>query len=175
MPRGSGARRSPGRRPGGAAVRRSLLGGHAAYLLYPLETVIARAVEPSRGPPVRARSRTGAIPGLLTPGGLAGQITCCKPIAAQCSLLLGRRVRSGRYRCRRGAGRIRSARVACLLDPEHSNMSVANGIAGSQTGSQRPQGQGHARPYSAISATAKRHVRLRPAPYRHVSKMPPKQ
>jgi hypothetical protein len=34
--------------------------------------------------------------------------------------------------------------------PEHPDISVANKITGSQTGSQRPQARGRARPYPAI-------------------------
>jgi len=59
--------------------------------------------------------------------------------------------------------------------PGHSNVSAANEIAGSQTGSQRPQAQGCARPPPAIPAAVERHVRPRPAPSRHTSKVPPKQ
>ena len=57
----------------------------------------------------------------------------------------------------------------------HSSVSVANKISGSQTGSQRPQAQGDARPHPAIRTCAERHVRPHLAPPGHTSKVPPKQ
>jgi hypothetical protein len=60
----------------------SLLSEHATYLVDALEIVIAEAAEPVADLPVRARSRTGRYPLLLTAGGVTGQATCCRPIAA---------------------------------------------------------------------------------------------
>jgi hypothetical protein len=59
--------------------------------------------------------------------------------------------------------------------PEHLDISVANEIAGSQTGSQRPQAPSHSRPRQAILAAAERHVRPYRARSGHVSGLPPKQ
>jgi hypothetical protein len=59
--------------------------------------------------------------------------------------------------------------------PGYSNISIANEFSGSQTGSQRPQAQGHVGPRPAIVTAARRHVRPHPAPSRHTSKVPPKQ
>jgi hypothetical protein len=56
-----------------------------------------------------------------------------------------------------------------------SNISVANKVAGSLTGSQRPQARGHVRPRPASLATAGTHVRRYHATPRDVTKMPPKQ
>ena len=60
-------------------------------------------------------------------------------------------------------------------ETEHSNVSVPSQVAGSLTGSQRPQIQGYTGPQSAASGTAKQHVRRHLAPPSHTSKMPPKQ
>jgi hypothetical protein len=58
---------------------------------------------------------------------------------------------------------------------DRSNISVANEIPGSQTGSQRPQAQGYGRPRPANIAAAERHVRPRRATSGGVTGVPPKQ
>ena len=82
---------------------------------------------------------------------------------------------------RAAAGRVWLNRIGRRLDsrvglrPEQSDISAANEIAGSQTGSQRPQAQGRVGPHPAIISAAGRHVgphRATPGP---VAGMPPKQ
>jgi hypothetical protein len=51
---------------------------------------------------------------------------------------------------------------------EHSNISLPNQIPGSQTGSQRPQILGDAKPHPAPGGTVKRHVRSCWAVWGHV-------
>ena len=58
---------------------------------------------------------------------------------------------------------------------DRSNISQANEIAGSLTGSQRRQIPGYTRRHPAIAGTAKRHVRRLLALSSHTSKVPPKQ
>ena len=65
--------------------------------------------------------------------------------------------------------------AAAALALSIPDISVANEVAGSLTGSQRPQMHGHARPHAATTSTAEPHVRLHPAPSGGTSKVPPKQ
>ena len=62
-----------------------------------------------------------------------------------------------------------------VLPTGHSDISVANEVTGSLTGSRRPQMRGHAGPYTAIMAVAGRHVRPHLASLGHISKMSSKQ
>jgi hypothetical protein len=63
----------------------------------------------------------------------------------------------------------------CDIRPGHPNISVANGIPGSQKGSQRPQIAGYTRPHAAAADKAERHVRPRPAMLSGSSGVPPKR
>jgi hypothetical protein len=74
--------------------------------------------------------------------------------------------------CRRCPGARDSVAVA---GHEYSNISVANEVAGSLTGSQRPQMRGYAMPHAAAAGVAKRHVRPHMAPPGDTSKVPSKQ
>jgi hypothetical protein len=65
--------------------------------------------------------------------------------------------------------------AAAALALSIRTLALRNEVAGSLTGSQRPQIHGHARPHAATTSTAKRHVRLHPAPSGDTSKVPPKQ
>jgi hypothetical protein len=55
------------------------------------------------------------------------------------------------------------------------NISIANGIPGSQTGSQRPQIQSYTRLLLATTVPAKQHVGRHLALCGDTSKVPPKQ
>ncbi len=66
-----------------------------------------------------------------------------------------------------------SCEAECGAD--HPDISLANEIPGSQTGSQRPQTPGDARPRPAILAAAGSHVRPHRAASGDVGKVPPKQ
>ena len=55
------------------------------------------------------------------------------------------------------------------------DISIANGIQGSRTGSQRPQIQGYTWPHPATAVAAKQHVRRHLALQGNTSKVPPKQ
>jgi hypothetical protein len=114
----------------------------------------ARAV-PAPGPP--GRSAAGRVPGLAeygqehdpaissTPVRITG--CCVGPVLRSCDGIEVPKIRT----------------------------SASRRFPGSQTGSQRPQLPGHARPYPAIATKAKQHVRPHPALPGHVSKVSPKQ
>ena len=59
--------------------------------------------------------------------------------------------------------------------PDRPDISVANEIQGSQTGSQPRQARGHARPRPATITSAQRHVRPRSATSSDATGVPPKQ
>jgi hypothetical protein len=160
-------------------------GEHAAYLIDPLEVAVAEAVPASRGPPVRARSRTGAV----SCRSRLVRLPLVQPNAARSqygpdrSLGTGRPGLSGRLLHEHARSGFNALGVACLRDSrsviasglEHSDVSVANENPGSLTGSQRPQISGYARPRPAILSATGPHVRPHSAPPGHASKVPPKQ
>jgi transposase len=118
----------------------------------------------SRGPPARARSYAGAV----SCCSCLARLPACSRRRPDCGIsLTGVPGQQGWIR-------------AVLHDPvtalsaKHSNFGDPND-SGSQTGSQRPQLPGHARPYPAIATTIKQHVRRYSALPSHTSKAPPKQ
>jgi hypothetical protein len=65
--------------------------------------------------------------------------------------------------------------VADSPKSDYPDVSLANQILGSQTGSRRPQTQSYIRPRRAIIAVGRCHVRRHPAMPGDVGKVPPKQ